>query len=77
MSAFNALKPSERMKIPRQGSLEQRAEERSGNFLEVSFGFNEERAQVEAARCLECKNPVCTEGGPVGIDIRSFVQRIL
>lgn len=77
MSEFNALKPSERMKIPRQGSLEQLAGERKRNFLEVSFGFNEERALVEAARCLECKNPVCTDGCPVGIDIRSFVQRIL
>ncbi len=77
MSVLNPLKPSERMKIPRQESIEQAAVERSRNFLEVSFGLNVERAMVEATRCLECKNPVCTEGCPVGIDIRSFIQAIL
>jgi len=77
MSALNSLKPSERMKIPRQESIEQDARERSANFLEVSFGLDEERALVEAKRCLECKDPVCTNGCPVSIDIRSFVQKIL
>lgn len=77
MSARNPLKPSERMKIPRQESIEQSPAERSHNFLEVSFGLDEERAQAEAARCLECKDPVCIEGCPVSIDIRSFIQLIL
>ena len=77
MSALNSLKPSERMKIPRQESIEQDARERSANFLEVSFGLDEERAMVEAKRCLECKDPVCTNGCPDSIDIRSFVQKIL
>ncbi|MBI3005881.1 MAG: NADPH-dependent glutamate synthase [Ignavibacteriales bacterium] len=77
MSVLNPLKPSERMKIPRQESIEQSANDRSRNFLEVSFGLNEERARVEATRCLECKNPICTEGCPVEIDIRSFIQAIL
>ncbi|MEK6565792.1 MAG: NAD(P)-binding protein, partial [Bacteroidota bacterium] len=76
MNTVNPLKPSERMKIQRQESIEQEALERSRNFLEVSFGLNEERALAEAARCLECANPVCIEGCPVGIDIRSFVQAI-
>ena len=65
------------MKIPRQRAAEQLAGERSGNFLEVSLGLDEERALIEASRCLECNNPVCTEGCPVGIDIRSFVQLIM
>lgn len=77
MKMVNTMKPSERMKIPRQHSLEQQAEERSHNFLEVSFGVDEERAKIEANRCLECKNPVCIEGCPVNIDIRSFIQCIL
>lgn len=77
MTTLNALKPSERMKIPRQSSIEQQPLERNHNFLEVSFGLDEERALVEAKRCLECKNPVCMEGCPVSIDIRSFVQFIL
>lgn len=77
MTTLNALKPSERMKVPRQESIEQAASERVKNFTEVSFGVDEARAMVEATRCLECKNAVCIEGCPVGIDIRSFIQLIL
>lgn len=77
MNNVNPMKPSERMKIPRQESIEQEAERRSHTFEEVSFGLDEERAAIEARRCLECKNPVCQNGCPVNIDIRSFVQLIL
>lgn len=77
LSPHNPLKPSERMKIPRQMSLEQNAVERAMNFQEVSLGLNEERALIEAARCLECKDPICTSGCPVSIDIKAFIQCIL
>ena len=77
MSLHNPLKPSQRMKIPRQESIEQPGPERSVNFLEVSFGFDEERAIVESQRCLECKEPLCMDGCPVGIDIRGFIQLVL
>lgn len=73
----NTLKPSERMKIPRQHSIEQNAEERNRNFNEVSFGLNEELALLEAKRCLNCKNPVCIDGCPVRIDIPGFINLIL
>jgi glutamate synthase (NADPH/NADH) small chain len=74
---LNPLKPSERMKIKRQEAQEQPADIRSLNFLEVSFGFDEERAFVESTRCLECKEPLCTDGCPVGIDIRGFIQLVM
>jgi len=77
MTVLNPLKPSERMKIARQESIEQPALDRVQNFTEVSFGVDEERAMIEATRCLECKNAVCVEGCPVGIDIRGFIQLIL
>lgn len=77
LNLHNPLKLSERMKIPRQLSLEQNAVERAKNFQEVSYGLNEERALIEAARCLECKDPICTSGCPVSIDIKSFIQCIL
>jgi glutamate synthase (NADPH/NADH) small chain len=77
MSIYNALKPSERMKISRQKAAEQEAQARNRNFLEVSFGFNEERALTEATRCLECKDPICIRGCPVSIDIKSFIQMIM
>jgi len=77
MSANNPLKPSQRMRIPRQESSEQEAGPRSVNFLEVSYGFDEERAIQESQRCLECKRPYCTDGCPVGIDIRGFIDLVV
>jgi glutamate synthase (NADPH) small chain len=77
MSTSNTLKPSERMKIPRQEPIEQDATERRTNFLEVSFGFDEERSIVESKRCLDCKQPLCIDGCPVGIDIPGFIQLVL
>jgi glutamate synthase (NADPH/NADH) small chain len=77
MTAANPLKPSQRMKIPRQESIEQDPGERSINFLEVSYGFDEERAVIESQRCLECKEPYCVDGCPVGIDIRGFIQLVV
>jgi glutamate synthase (NADPH) small chain len=76
MSA-NTLKPSQRMKIPRQESIEQAADVRNINFLEVSYGFDEDRAIQESQRCLECKKPYCTDGCPVGIDIRGFIDLVV
>lgn len=40
------------------------------------MGLDEERALIEAARCLECKDPLCIDGCPVSIDIRTFIQLI-
>lgn len=77
MPSVNPIKPRDRVKIPRQHPLERPAESRSSGFLEVSFGFDEERAQIEASRCLECRDPVCTRGCPVSVDIRTFIQHIL
>jgi len=77
MTALNPLKPSERMKIARQEPLEQDAQVRRSNFLEVSFGFDMDRTFVEAQRCLDCKTPYCIDGCPVGIDIPGFIRLVL
>ena len=77
MSAINPLKPSQRMKIPREHAPERPALERNGDFVEVSLGFTSDQAVVEATRCLECTDPVCTTGCPVNIDIRSFIQLVM
>lgn len=52
------------------------AQARQGNFAEVVLGYTEEEAQDEARRCLQCKNPLCISGCPVGIDIKKFIHRI-
>lgn len=55
---------------------ERSAEERSATFEEVVFGYNETEALQEASRCLQCKNPACNGGCPVGIDIKQFISHI-
>lgn len=49
---------------------------RSSNFDEVVLGYTEEAALKEAKRCLQCKNPACIAGCPVGIDIKKFIRQI-
>ena len=60
----------------RQKPREQDPKIRSHNFDEVSFGFTEHQAIVEANRCLQCKKPRCVEACPVGINIPRFIQNI-
>lgn len=52
-------------------------ETRNGNFDEVISGYTEEEALCEAKRCIQCKKPFCTEGCPVGIDIKTFIGQIV
>ena len=39
---------------------------------EVNQGITEEQAVREATRCLDCNNPQCVTGCPVGIDIQKY-----
>ena len=72
-----SMKPKERTAIPRVQMPELDAEYRSHSRREeVNLGLNEEQALVEAKRCLDCANPGCTEGCPVGIDIPRFIKHI-
>ncbi|MCK5236116.1 MAG: NADPH-dependent glutamate synthase [Deltaproteobacteria bacterium] len=64
------------MKIPKQPMGEQEPMERIKNFYEVPHGYTEEQAIEEARRCIQCKNPLCVDGCPVGIDIPYFIRLI-
>ncbi|MFP4082668.1 MAG: NADPH-dependent glutamate synthase [Candidatus Aminicenantes bacterium] len=66
----------ERMKISRQKMPEREAEERNQDFNEVNLGLAAEIAKREASRCLDCANPQCVLGCPVGIDIPTFIKMI-
>ena len=55
---------------------EQDALVRSGNFKEVALGYTVEQAVNEAKRCLQCKNPPCVGGCPVGIPIPQFLSKV-
>ncbi|MBW2092182.1 MAG: dihydropyrimidine dehydrogenase, partial [Deltaproteobacteria bacterium] len=63
-------------KIPRQPMPEQDPQVRRNNFDEVPLGYSPETAQLEAARCLQCKKPSCITGCPVEIDIPGFIHLI-
>jgi len=69
--------PKERKaKKGRVGMPEQEPQVRARNFLEVPTGYTPEMAKEEAARCLQCKNPGCVDGCPVGIDIPGFIKLV-
>ncbi len=55
---------------------EQEPKVRATNFDEVCLGYNMEEAQLEASRCIKCKNPQCQKGCPVAIDIPAFIQQV-
>ena len=61
----------------RQKVRQQPPEERIKNFKEVSLGFSDDQAKLEAKRCLQCKQPKCVEGCPIEIDIPGFINLIL
>lgn len=72
-----SMKPKERVAIPRVKMNELDSEYRSHSRKEeVNLGLSEEQALTEAKRCLDCANPSCMEGCPVGIDIPGFVKNI-
>ncbi len=72
-----SMKAKERTAIPRVEMNELDAEYRSHSRKEeVNQGLTKEQALTEAKRCLDCANPGCTEGCPVGIDIPRFIKNI-
>jgi glutamate synthase (NADPH/NADH) small chain len=66
----------QRYQTAKQTMPEQAASERIRNFREVPFGLTPEQAQLEAYRCIWCKDPECIAGCPVGIDIPAFLHLI-
>ncbi len=70
------LKPKDRLAIPAQPVPEQPAAERRANFEEVSLGYSEAQARLEAMRCLQCRNKPCVAGCPVRVDIPAFLAAV-
>ena len=70
-----ARKPK-RLNIPRTAIPEQPAKVRATNFDEVTLGYDDDMAMIEASRCIQCKKPKCVLGCPVGIDIGAFIKLI-
>ena len=73
----NAMKAKERSSKERVHMPELDAEYRSHvRNEEVNLGLTPEQAVNEAKRCLDCANPTCMEGCPVGIYIPKFIKNI-
>ena len=60
----------------RQRQHEQDPMVRRTNFDAVESNLTDEQAKLEAARCLNCKNPRCVQGCPVNINIPGFISAL-
>lgn len=70
------IAPKERTAIPRAKMPMLAPEQRIHSNEEVNCGLTAEMAHTEATRCLDCPDPQCVTGCPVGIDIPSFIKNI-
>jgi glutamate synthase (NADPH/NADH) small chain len=61
----------ERVKMP-----EEDPNVRNKSNIEVNSGLPIENAVLEAQRCLDCPDPTCMTGCPVGINIPKFIKKI-
>jgi len=65
-----------RTSIPRAKMPELPAGYRVTCNNEVNQGLSTEMAVLEASRCLDCPDPQCVTGCPVGINIPGFIKNI-
>lgn len=71
-----AMPAKERTAIPRVVMPQLPADYRITCNEEVNQGLSAEQAVLEATRCLDCPDPQCIQGCPVGIDIPGFIKNI-
>lgn len=71
-----SIRPKERSAMSRVVMPQADPLERTHNNMEVNRGLSPEMAREEARRCLDCQNPTCVEGCPVGIRIPDFIKYI-
>jgi glutamate synthase (NADPH/NADH) small chain len=63
-------------KVPRQELPVRDAVERATDHQEVALGFDADKAQTEALRCLQCRDPKCTNSCPIHTDIKAFIAEV-
>lgn len=76
-TAVKDLTKKQRRQIPLQTMPELAPDVRNKCFDEVTLGYSLHQAQLEAARCIQCKDPACIAGCPVGINIPGFLEQIV
>lgn len=72
----SSVSAKERTSIPRAKMPMLDASYRVSCNEEVNQGLSEEQAVIEATRCLDCPDPQCVTGCPVGINIPAFIKNI-
>lgn len=72
----SAMTPKERKAIPRAKMNELPPAYRVTCNEEVNQGLSAEQAILEATRCLDCPDPQCVTGCPVGVNIPGFIKNI-
>ena len=70
------MKAKERTNLERVEMPEEDPNVRNKCIVEVNMGLTPEAAILEAQRCLDCANPTCITGCPVGINIPKFIKNI-
>jgi len=61
--------------IPRQEPPKRSGAERMADFLEIYGLFDEATAREQASRCIQCPEPVCVTGCPLGSHIPEWLTR--
>jgi len=70
------IKTKERTLKERVKMNEEDPDLRNKSNIEVNKGLSREQALLEAQRCIDCGNPTCITGCPVGINIPKFIKKI-
>jgi glutamate synthase (NADPH) small chain len=70
------IKTKERTQKQRVKMNEEDPDVRNKSSVEVNKGLTKEQAMLEAQRCIDCANPTCITGCPVGINIPKFIKKI-
>jgi glutamate synthase (NADPH/NADH) small chain len=63
-------------KVPRQVLPVRDPQVRATDHHEVALGFSADASQVEALRCLQCRDPKCVDACPIHTDIKAFIAEI-
>jgi len=71
-----SMKAKERTGKERVQMPEENPDVRNKSNIEVNSGLTKEMAVLEAQRCLDCVDPTCMTGCPVGINIPKFIKKI-
>ncbi len=61
-------------KFARQDLPKRPARQRAADFLEIYGLFDEETAQAQASRCIQCPNPTCVSGCPLCNPVPQWMQ---